>query len=393
MKNTGDVLDGNSNVVIVGAGIGGLVCALALQQAGISCTIYEADTHFTSPGAGIVLSVNAMRVFDALGLTEQIKQQGRIIKQFSMASPGGRILSCHDLQSVSVQCNSCSIAIHRQALHTILVNALNPGVIVFNKRCNNVDIEHKRCMFSDGDTVEYDILIGCDGVSSQVRQAIGSLNPTRDANQICYRGVTTLTGSSYNKHQFLEIWGRGKRFGFVNIGGDTMYWYATLRKDHYSNIEAHNSKSTLMAIFAQWQLPVPRILDTQHSGTILRNDLYDRAPEGIWYKDSVVLIGDAIHPTTPNLGQGAGMAIESAWVLVESLCISTSIEKGFLRYQTLRAPRTTRITQQSRMLGKVGNLNSPMSCFLRNLAIGITPNWATNRYAEKIMRYCVVNKE
>lgn len=377
------VLSFNKNIVIIGAGIGGLVTALSLQKSGVRSKIYESKEQNKESGAGIILSINAMKVLARLGVTESIMKQGHVVSEVSLASPNGRILSSNDLTSNNFSQSIPSVAIHRKKLHKILAEKLHDGVIEYSKKCVSVDDEKKVCLFDDGEQLHFDLLIGCDGINSIVRTQIGLNQTSRDANQICYRGTLTIDNTRINKGKFIETWGNGKRFGLVNISEKDVYWYATLSKHRFSEIASNEAKAVLTKEFSDWWGPISEIIRSQEESSILRNDLYDRKPISTWSVENVVLLGDAIHATTPNMGQGAAMAIESAAVLSECLTKIDRLSSALSAYQNHRAARTRKVTQLSWKIGQTANMRGELSCAIRNALFRAVPDRVLNNSANE----------
>jgi len=369
------------NVVIIGGGIGGLVTALSLQKAGIESKVYELEQPGQVSGAGIVLSVNAMKVLAQIGVAENVIRQGRVISEVSIANKNGEILSSNDLVIKNTPHNILSVAIHRKRLHKILADELHEGVIKYSKKCISIDTETNVCSFEDGEQSPFSLLIGCDGINSVVRSQIGLNQPSRDANQICYRGTLSINNTQYRKGKFIETWGEAKRFGFVNIGENEIYWFATFRKDKFGSIAPCEVKALLMKEFSDWWGPIPEIVRLQEGRSILRNDLYDRKPVNTWSAQNVVLLGDAIHATTPNAGQGAAMAIESAAELAECLTKIDHLDDALNTYQIHRVARTRKVTELSRQIGRIGNMQGGFRCALRNTLVRGVPDWVLNKSA------------
>lgn len=379
-------LTNESKIVVIGAGIGGLVIALALHKQGVKTRIYESARRDEKFGAGIILSVNAMKVLSTLDVAEKVVEQGRVVNEISLIDPKGKILSRNRLDDSG---SLPAVAIHRKKLHQILSNSL-PNDIQFSKKCIAVDTGKSNCFFKD-ESVEFDLLIGSDGINSIVRSEIGIDQPIRDANQICYRGTLSLDSGTYDKQKFFEAWGNGKRFGFVNIGINQIYWYATLRKDCFGKINPNQVKEVLLKEFSEWSQPIPEIISSQNETEILRNDLYDRMPVKNWSVGNIVLLGDAIHSTTPNLGQGAAMAIESGAVLAKYLMSGNELSESLQLYQQHRIERTRKVTEMSRMIGRMGNTQGRFICGFRNSFMGLMPDWISNRSANELFYADVLN--
>jgi 2-polyprenyl-6-methoxyphenol hydroxylase-like FAD-dependent oxidoreductase len=180
-----------------------------------------------------------------------------------------------------------------------------------------------------------------------------------------------------------ESWGCGSRFGVVRVDKERVYWFATANAPAGVSLTAAERKSFLRRQFRGWHHPVELLLDSTPAEEILHNDIYDLKPMGRWGEGRVVLLGDAAHPTTPNMGQGACMAIESSVVLARCLSQEGDLHGALRRYETERMPRTAWITEQSRKIGRVGQLGNPLACRVRDLLLRITPAGVTRKTLER----------
>ena len=213
--------------------------------------------------------------------------------------------------------------------------------------------------------------------------------PLRDAKQVCWRGVCDVQNLKVSQYpldisHYAVMWGKKARFGFVPINSHQIYWFCTMNK---SIEKIPSNKQQLLDIFEHWHAPVPQILCSTEEAHILRNDLYDRLPTDSWFDNRVVLLGDSIHPTTPNIGQGACMAIESGEVLAHSLQNEKHLEQALQHYQKLRIPRTSRITKESWRVGKIATIRNPLLMWLRNCFVRFTPNALPLRKLQKVFDY------
>lgn len=158
----------------------------------------------------------------------------------------------------------------------------------------------------------------------------------------CWRGI--CSGDGIDLHRgFFETLGDGNRFGGVNIGHNQIYWYATLNTTPDKKFALLSGHQKLLKIFGDWHQPIPHIITKTSPSDIIRHDIYDRPPVSGWSDGAVVLVGDAIHPTLPVLGQGASMAIESATTLSKMLAL-WSINEALQKYEESRKERTKNIT-------------------------------------------------
>jgi 2-polyprenyl-6-methoxyphenol hydroxylase-like FAD-dependent oxidoreductase len=166
-----------------------------------------------------------------------------------------------------------------------------------------------------------------------------------------WRGVATYGGSAIRRGDNSETWGRGSRFGILDIGQGRFTWYATANLPQRAAPQ-DELKSELLQLFAGWHEPIPSLIESTE--LILENGAYDLPPLPHWTAGRVTLLGDAAHPCTPNLGQGGGMAIEDAMVLAKCVAREPAIESALHRYELLRRRRTGHIQQRSLLMGHIG---------------------------------------
>jgi 2-polyprenyl-6-methoxyphenol hydroxylase-like FAD-dependent oxidoreductase len=166
-----------------------------------------------------------------------------------------------------------------------------------------------------------------------------------------------------------------------------VYWFATQNAKEGEQDPPGQAKTRLLQLFGGWHSPIESILEATEDSAILRNDIYDRDPIKEWSKNRVTLLGDAAHPTTPNLGQGGCQAIEDALVLAACLATTVSAVAALRQYQTRRAPRTREIVLASRRIGGLAQVDSPILSYLRNLIVKATPKSLSNRQLNSVVSF------
>ena len=336
-----------------------------------------------------MLGVNAMRVFDELGLAQAVAARGFPLHRIGVRTAAGRTLSFVDIDQVARRTGLHSVAISRAALHQVLSESLPPPTIRLGETCVAVtaDADGVSAGFASGREIRPDILVGADGLHSHVRQALGLDAPLRDPGQVCFRGLCSTAGLTLDDDGFYESWGQGRRFGFVEVGEGQLYWFLTLNRGQVPIPEGSGSRDELVDQFRDWWRPIPDVIAATHPDAIIRNDLFDRPPADLWHRHGAVLLGDAAHPTTPNMGQGAGMAVESAAVLAHCLATVPHVEDALAEYERLRRPRTASITRRSWHLGRLATLSGSVAIGLRNVLLGSVPQRLGQRQAEALFTY------
>jgi 2-polyprenyl-6-methoxyphenol hydroxylase-like FAD-dependent oxidoreductase len=385
-KDRSDVL--GQRAIIIGGGIGGLCTAIALRQTGIDAIVYEQAEELAAAGAGLTLWANAIKALRKLGLADAVIKSGSKIRRAEIRTAGGRTLSRSESGELEQMFRDPTIAIHRADLHNILLSALPADAVRLNAQCVRVDERGDLAAvhFFDGRRDEADIVIGADGIHSIIRR---QLFP---GVQLRYSGYTAWRGVVATKDQSAlgltsESWGRGSRFGILRIDPERVYWFATANTPAGMKLTGPAGKADLQKRFAGWHHPIGLLIDSTPAETILQTDIYDFPPAKRWSSGRVVLLGDAIHPTTPNMGQGACMAIESSVVLARCLSEEPDITAAFNGYEALRMPRTAWITEQSWKIGRVGQLQNPLACAVRDLLVRVTPPARMKKMLEKAAGY------
>lgn len=376
-------MDRRRKAIIVGGGIGGLTAAIALRGAGIEATVYERAPELKEIGAGIALASNAMSVFAALGLADQITSHGLPLASGAIRTWKGNII----VEAPADEAHRfISVCVHRVDLQRVLATALGEEhlrlgyeCVGFQQRSDGVVAE-----FAGGEEAQGDFLVGADGLHSVVRGRLHGTERPRYAGYTAWRAVTTFKIQPATS----ESWGHGKRFGILPIGGSRVYWFATKNAPEGQPEHPEGRKQELLDLFKGWHPPIADLIEATDPEAILRHDLYDRKPmKRSWGEGRVTLLGDAAHPTTPNLGQGACQAIEGALVLAQQLRSAMDIAAALRRYEAQRLPRTAFITNLSWRIGRMAQLENPVLCWLRNTALRIVPVGIQTKQLGKVLEF------
>ena len=351
--------------IIVGGGTGGLATAVALRKTGFECLVLEQSEHAhrLSLGTGISLWSNAVLALRELGLEEQVLKAGSVIRTTVTMTDRGRILNQIDIAAIGRLSGAVSVCLPRSELRRILVEALPPAVIRIGARCvsfavrGDIVIAH----MSDGSTTTGDLLIGADGLHSPVRsQLLGTQEP-RPGGYVCWRGLADLHMA--NPEVAILATGSGAHAGLFPCGPGHAYWFATRNTPPNAELEISN-------FLDRYPAPVREAIQATAPDTILRHDIVDRIPAPVWGKGPVTLLGDAAHPCTPNLGQGACQALEDALVLAKCLSRPEPVADALRTYELRRQPRTAMVVNESWTMGQILQTESPILVTLRDLVNG-----------------------
>ncbi len=360
-------------ITIIGAGIGGLTTAIALKQKGHTVEIFETSAGFTKAGSGINLAINAMQVYKRLGIYDGIENAGSYSDAMIVADSDLKEISKIDLKISEHKYGVKTVAIHRATLHKILLGHLKGTPIHLNKKLKSLTQSNNQVdlVFEDGTTHTAAIVIGADGIYSAVRKSIFNNTTLRIAKQVCWRGITKIVISDKYQTELNELWGRGKRFGFVQITKEEVYWYALANynedyKKEYETVELEN-------LFEDFNPMIGKIIKSTNKNDIITNEMMDLKPIPKWYYKNVCLVGDAAHATTPNMGQGACQAIESAYVLAQCLSDEQEVKKAFETFEKIRKKKAVGVVNDSWRVGKIAHWKNDLGIKLRNSAMRIIP--------------------
>ena len=344
---------------IIGGGIGGLAAAVALRRVGIEAVVAERAAGIREVGAGLSLWSNAVNALRELGLADQAIAAGSVFERSTSQTPRGRVITTTDLGEISRMAGVPSVCIHRADLLRILSDALREGTVRTSARCSG--FEGSAAILDNGERIEADLLIGADGIGSVVRERLHGASEPRYAGYTCLRGIAEDRSFLPNHSTLLTV-GAGTQFGLFPCGPGRVYWFLTRNAPSGTG----HSKGDALRICRAWPSPIPEVIEATPEGAIIQNDIIDRRPLGHWGRGRVTLLGDAAHATTPNLGQGACMALEDAVVLAHCLHTIQHVEAALREYERLRIPRTTMVVTKSWQSGRMFQLDQPALEAVRN---------------------------
>ena len=375
--------------LVVGAGIGGLTTAIALRRAGVEIAVLERAAELRESGAGLLLGANAIKVLDRLGLGDAVREIGAPTMVGNLFSWKGETLVSLSADQVVELVGAESFAVHRADLQAILLQALGDDSVRLGAELTNFaqDEKNVRAFLADGGEHSADLLVGADGIHSKVRDNLHGYHSPVYAGYTSWRGVVDYQRELLSQGGGFESWGRGTRFGCARMGGGRMYWFATRNAPEGGDDSLAGSRQALLDMFRGWHEPIRELIEATTEKDIRRDDIYDRKPTKRWGRGRVTLLGDAAHPMTPNLGQGACQAIEDAFVLAECLREEARVEEALGLYETRRTGRTAAIVRLSRRMGQVGQLENPRLCRLRDAAVKKMPDRFQRRQLQMVLGY------
>jgi len=371
--------------IIIGGGIGGLTAAIAMRRRGIEADVYERSPVLTEVGAGISLWPNATKALGHLGLGEHLRSITYENTEFALRRWNGAFISRTPTQELERRFGGGVLIVHRAELLDMLARCLGSKYFHLEHNCTSIreDADGVSAYFTNGKTAYADILIGADGLRSEARIWLGYHDQPRYSGYTAWRSIARFDPSGIVP---AETWGYGKRFAILPMGNGRVYWYAATNAPEGERDSNQSPKDTLLSLFKGWHSPIEDLIRVSHSN-VLRNDIFDRDPLPKWGRGRVTLLGDAAHPMTPDLGQGACQAIEDGLELAKCLVSGANEVAGLKEYETSRIPRTKSIVLGSRRMGRIGQVNSPLLCRIRDMVLRLTPRAVTLRSLAPMIGY------
>ncbi|EHD22118.1 Zeaxanthin epoxidase [Brenneria sp. EniD312] len=362
--------------LIVGTGIGGLSCGIALKKIGWSVQFFEKSDSLRTTGSGLSVMSNASAAMKTLlDIDLKLEKYGAEIRNFEIRHKSGLLLKRLPFQEIAQEQGAPSVCLSRHNLQQALLDQLGEADIFFNARIDRfLETEDAvQVSLADGTTCSGDILIGADGYYSAVRDAIKTESVIHEAGYICWLSLVKYAASQITLGYVVHYWGEGKRIGIIDIGGGWVYWWGTA---NMSNQEAQGWTGTnkdVAAVYSGWPDIVKNIILATPSDAILTVDAKDRSFPEIWTRGRVTLLGDAAHPMLTSLGQGAGMAIEDAAVLAYALKNTDDYGAALRNYEEMRKPRARSIANASRALSDVEQYDRFVPRLKRDIGMLLAP--------------------
>ncbi|MEX0762995.1 MAG: FAD-dependent monooxygenase [Dehalococcoidia bacterium] len=376
---------------MIGGGIGGMASAIALRRAGIQTTAYESSERPAASGAGIVLAANSMKALAMLGLADTVTEAGAVVTRLQFRRQDGGVLKDLSPADFSPDPSARMIAIHRTDLHNVLSASPDAPPIRFNSECTGFeqDDDGVTATFSDGSHERADLLVGADGLWSEVRSRLHGDAAPRFAGYSAWRGIAIPGAPPLPEGVAFEATGRGTRFGCAPLGSGRFYWWGAFNASSpQAGGEANGRRTAALAEFEGWHGLVRSLIDATPEDEMLLHAIYDRDPlKERWGEGRVTLLGDAAHPMTPDLGQGASQALEDAVVLAKAMGGADGIEDGLRRYEKERSARTSPLVRRSRLMGRIGQAESLPLRWLRDAALRVAPNRLVASQLRSVTRF------
>lgn len=357
---------------MVGGGVGGLAAAVALRRVGIRAHVLErsADRGTAQGGHALVLWHNAVLALRAIGLGDELERVGRRVDAYEFHAARRGLLARWPLAERAPRYGAPVLAVRREDLHAVLADRVGGDLVLgapctgWQETADGVDVH-----LADGRRVRTDALVGADGLRSTVRRRLHPHEGApRWAGYTAWQAVVPVGDLDVPDHAFVNTLGRGVWFVYYRLPGGLVYWDGVVGPDASRRITGGadlRPHDFLARVFDGWPDPVQGLVAAADEARLAPVDVFDRDPVGTWGRGRVTLLGDAAHPMTFNLGQGAGQAVEDALVLARNLA-DAPVPQALRAYERQRAGRTAAMVRRSRANGEMLRRRSAAGCAVRD---------------------------
>lgn len=315
--------------IVIGAGIGGLATAVALIKSGWDVSVWERAEEPQIGGTALGMWPPAMAALDALCVGDRVRE-------VAVLSRGATILR-HDGSLIArVPSSQSAHLLSRERLLSELHRELPRGTVQWGRRFT-----------ADGPLPQADLVVGADGIHSEVRLHCWGESPLRPLGTVAYRGVVDGPVDTVT-----ETWGDGALFGITPSSDGQTNWFACLRRDPATSDQG-DRLAALRTYFAEWRPQIGDVLNRAEPQEVDRRNLFDVTLHHPYVTSQVALIGDAAHAMAPNLGRGACESLIDAVTLAREVTSASSVEDGLRRYDRSRRRKTRRIVRTARMVNRL----------------------------------------
>ncbi|MGZ5803480.1 MAG: FAD-dependent monooxygenase [Xanthobacteraceae bacterium] len=343
------------SVIIIGGGIGGLFTAKALIAQGVKVALYEQAAQLSEVGAGVIVTPNCARHLHRVGLKAPLEKFG------ARLGPGSHYYRADGSSIASVRVTDSSgysvFGMHRADFVSFLAESLPPHIVHTGHRCNGFTQNDNvaRVTFTNDAMAEADIVVGADGIHSELRPHVYPPSKPVFSNQAAYRGLVPHEQVPQWRNDIWQMWlGERKHFLVFPVRAGTLINFVGFhpaRPDMRESWSAPGDPDALRAEFAGWDPRIGALLaQVKHT---FRSALYDREPLPVWTKGRLTLLGDAAHAMLPHLGQGANQSVEDGMALATILGNTdrANAPAALVAYEKLRRERVAQVQLGARRNG------------------------------------------
>lgn len=345
-------------VLVVGGGFSGMSAAIQLRKQGVFVDLVEIDSGWRSYGAGISLGGATIRAFKTLGIAEAFLEHGSGTDGISLCAPPGMEVAQLPTPRLAGPDLPGGGAIMRPALAKILADATRAAQVNVRLGCTFTSLQQDAdgvdVTFTDGQRQRYDLVIGADGLYSKLRETIFPNAPKpKYTGQCVWRMVLPRPADIQRPTMWM---GMPKiKVGVNPVSKTEMYLFVTEDRPNNDRIDPATFPAILAGLLARFPAPAVQAIKAQIHD---KSEIVYRPLEGLllskpWYQGRVVLIGDAVHATTPHLASGACIGIEDAIVLADEVARADSVAAALEAFQNRRWERCRMVVENSLRLGEL----------------------------------------
>ncbi|MEO4176684.1 FAD-dependent urate hydroxylase HpxO [Acinetobacter pittii] len=341
------------NVVIIGAGMGGLTTGIALKKFGHQVRIFEQTEKILPVGAAISLWSNGVKCLNYLGLTDKIAKLGGQMDDLAYVDGlTGDVMTQFSLLPLIEEVGQRPYPVARADLQNMLMDEFGRDQIYLGKKMVSLEdkADYVEVHFADGSLTQADLLIGADGTHSLTRTyVLGQQVQRRYAGYVNWNGLVEISEDLAPAQQWTTYVGEGKRASLMPVADGKFYFFLDVPLPAGLDNNRDDYKKLLKQYFVDWCQPVQQLIERLDPQKTNRVEIHDIEPFTQFYKGRVVILGDAAHSTTPDIGQGGCQAMEDAIYLARSLQINTlGLEDALHRYQNKRNERANELVLRAR---------------------------------------------
>lgn len=341
------------NVVIIGAGMGGLTTGIALKKFGHQVRIFEQTEKILPVGAAISLWSNGVKCLNYLGLTDKIAKLGGQMDDLAYVDGlTGDVMTQFSLLPLIEEVGQRPYPVARADLQNMLMDEFGRDQIYLGKKMVSLEdkADYVEVHFADGSSTQADLLIGADGTHSLTRTyVLGQQVQRRYAGYVNWNGLVEISEDLAPAQQWTTYVGEGKRASLMPVADGKFYFFLDVPLAAGLDNNRDEYKKLLKQYFVDWCQPVQQLIERLDPQKTNRVEIHDIEPFTQFYKGRVVILGDAAHSTTPDIGQGGCQAMEDAIYLARSLQINTlGLEDALRRYQNKRNERANELVLRAR---------------------------------------------
>ncbi|KQG40987.1 FAD-dependent urate hydroxylase HpxO [Acinetobacter pittii] len=341
------------NVVIIGAGMGGLTTGIALKKFGHQVRIFEQTEKILPVGAAISLWSNGVKCLNYLGLTDKIAKLGGQMDNLAYVDGlTGDVMTQFSLLPLIEEVGQRPYPVARADLQNMLMDEFGRNQIYLGKKMVSLEdkADYVEVHFADGSSTQADLLIGADGTHSMTRTyVLGQQVQRRYAGYVNWNGLVEISEDLAPAQQWTTYVGEGKRASLMPVADGKFYFFLDVPLPAGLDNNRDEYKKLLKQYFVDWCQPVQQLIERLDPQKTNRVEIHDIEPFTQFYKGRVVILGDAAHSTTPDIGQGGCQAMEDAIYLARSLQINTlGLEDALRRYQNKRNERANELVLRAR---------------------------------------------